>query len=703
LTTGGHTLSLNGDIVAGTSFTFEFSLQQAADAVFYDTNYNVNVPVTFSNSSAIFQLVPGTGLTTISSGTVSVQLDPTFTATQFVTNASQVVLGSWTMKAYGENVKVQNLLVKLNYYVNGVLTNASTTDGFNNLTLTVNGGGVGSSQSALFQTSGTAYTNGGSVPGVNGFLFGTSNLFTIPAGTTVTVQVKGDSTFANTDSINSVRADLNTPQNSLQGVTSFALSPSTSGGTTYTGITLTTSNSQATLTKNTGYSNQTIGSNQTAQHIGSFVIQASSADGVRVTSLAVGLTGTFNQYGSGLTNGIANLYIVTPAGSATPVQPSATSTFSTNFTVAANQTATVDVYADVSNATGTVITDLAGSGVGATSNQAVTLNAATGQTITVGNGTINNPTLQTSSPVASFVIGGSQNQPAATFNFVASSGGAVISELDFNASTTLAAASGSPITSITVGGVTAPIVGASGTVTGLNIAVPTSFGGVDVPVTVNYSAVGQNGINLTGQSNVTLQLVLTRVKYLSGSTTTYLPSGGAYSGTTASNVFDLVGSAPTVSLVGTTNTLALGNSLVGKVTVSANAAGNIVLNHLPVTASISGGTISSGTAITVIDDVTGQTVSTTGAFTATTGGPATIVFSNDNTISAGSSKTYDIYVNVATITGSGANSASVALGLGSASSLTFNDVNGGATNVAGAVGNNTFIVNYPSGTVSIHN
>lgn len=698
LTTGGHTLALNGDVVTGTSFTFEFSIQTAADAVFYDTQYNVNVPLTFTGSAAIFQLAPGTGLTTISSGSVSVQLDPTFTATQFVSNASQVVLGQWTMKAYGENVKVQNLKTVLNY--TGQPTSA---EGFNNLSLYVNGGQVGSSQAAL--NSGLALTTSTT--------FGTSNLFTIPAGTTVTVTLKGDSTFLSQGSlVTAVRADLNTPQNSLQGVTSFALSPAAGGGVTYPGVTLTTSTSNATLSKNTGYSNQTIGSSMTNQHIGSFIIQASSADGVRVTSLQVGVTGTFNQYNGGLTTGLANVYIVTPGGTATPVQPSATSSFSTNFTIGANQTATVDVYADVSNATGTVITALAGSGVGSTSNQAVTLASAGGQTITVGNGTITNPTLQTSSPVASFVIGGTTNQPSATFNFVASSGGATIQELDFNASSSLLSASGSPITSITVGGVTAPIVGASSTVTGLNIAVPTSFGGVDVPVTVNYTTVGQNGINLTGQSNVILQLQLARVKYLSGSTTAYLPSNASYSTVLqSSNTFDLVGSAPTVALVGTTNTLAIGTSLVGKITVSANAAGNIVLHHLPIIGTISGGIINSTTPVTVNDDVTGQAVTlqntaqgTVNEFGSNAGGSIYLDLASDNTIAAGSSKTYDIYVPVSAITGTGANSASVALGMGLASTLTFDDVNSGAAAVkGGVVSGPTFIVNYPSGTVSIHN
>jgi len=81
-----------------------------------------------------------------------------------------------------------------------------------------------------------------------------------------------------------------------------------------------------------------------------------------------------------------------------------------------------------------------------------------------------------------------------------------------------------------------------------------------------------------------------------------------------------------------------------------------------------------------------------------------LVLANDNLIAAGSSKTYDISVPVYSITGTGANSASLSLGLNSsAANLIFSDINGGGTGITGAVGSNTFIVNYPNGTVSIHN
>ncbi len=684
LSTGSHTLSLEGNVVGGTSFTFEFSLQTAADIVLYDTNYNVNIPLTYSGGGTIFQIAPG--LTTINSGTVSVQSDPTFTATQFVTNSSQVLLGQWDLTAYGENVNVNQLQVSLHY--TGTLV--AGVDGFNNLSIYVNGGTVGSSQGALA-------TTGGACPaGTNptcAYSFGTTNLFTIQAGQTVTVQVKGDSVVSGSD-ITAVQASLVVPANTIQGQTSYALTPSSTQ--TYSANTLTTGSSVGTLAENTGYTNQTIGSNQNNQEIGSYTVQASSIDGVRVNQLTVGLGGSFNN--GSATTGLTSLYLSVsyPGGSATttPVNPSASNTFTlNNVTIPANQTATVNVMANVSNATGTVITTMSGSGQGLSSNQSVSLSSVQGQTITVGNGTINAPTLQTSSPVASFVIGGTQNQPAATFNFVAGSGGATIQELDFLVATSSGATT-IPVTAVTVNGVTSPIVGVTSSVTGLSIAVPTSYGGINVPVTVNYQAVGNNGI----PSNQIFTLNLTRVKYLSGSNTMYLYPN------VASNSQDLVASAPTVTLAGVNNLLTSGTVIIGQVTVSANSAGNIVLDNLPITVSANNATITSSTVLAV-DSATSQQAGTLTGFAvnANSSATGTIAFSTDNNISAGTSKTYNIEVVVNAIGNSTNGTPSISLGLGNASLFTFNDVNGGVNNIAGAKAGNVYLSNYPTTSVSIQN
>ncbi len=326
LSTGGHTLELHGDIIAGSSYNYNFTLQQAADVVFYDTNYSVNVPMTYTGGASIFQLSPGT--TTVQAGVISVQQDPTFTATQFVANQSQVVLGSWTMKAYGEDVKVQNLQVQLSYA--GGTPATAPAEGFNNVSLYVNNGMVGSSQNAVGASASTAIN------------FGSSNLFTVPAGTTVTVQVKGDSVVNNTvtPDFNTVTTNLITPASSLQGVTSFTLSPATS--TTYTGRGLSVGGSVATLAKNVSYNVSNLTANTAAQQIGSYIIQAGTIDGVRVSSLTVGLSGTLP-----LTS-LSNLYLLLPDGTkTTPVSPQSSNNFSLSFTVPANGTATVGVFADV--------------------------------------------------------------------------------------------------------------------------------------------------------------------------------------------------------------------------------------------------------------------------------------------------------------------------------------------------------------------
>jgi hypothetical protein len=103
---------------------------------------------------------------------------------------------------------------------------------------------------------------------------------------------------------------------------------------------------------------------------------------------------------------------------------------------------------------------------------------------------------------------------------VSSNGGTTITELDFAITGNYDFATNTPITSVTVGGITAPVVSA-GTATstalipGLNIAVPAGNQGLDIPVTVNVAPVGTNGI----LSNRTAILSITYVKYTSGGQT----------------------------------------------------------------------------------------------------------------------------------------------------------------------------------------
>jgi hypothetical protein len=277
------------------------------------------------------------------------------------------------------------------------------------------------------------------------------------------------------------------------------------------------------------------------------------------------------------------------------------------------------------------------------------------------------------SPLSQFVVGGSTNQPIATFNFV-SSAAVTIRQLTFSVS-------GTGITSVTAGGQTAAVVGNAATIAGLNLSVPAGYTGLAVPVAVSYAQVGINGV----ASDQTNSLTLDGVQYLSGSTiSTYSPS-------VSSNQMTLVGSYPTLSLASPNTYSGTGPVMLAKVTVNANASGNIVLNQLPISLTSSSALIS-GT-VTVIDEATGQSVNvgaTGGPFSGSAAG-LNLNFTNDNTIAAGSYKTYDIFM----APSNQSTGYTIYTSLGSAGNFLFNDVNANATNIPG-----TNIPSYPTNTVS---
>ncbi len=286
-------------------------------------------------------------------------------------------------------------------------------------------------------------------------------------------------------------------------------------------------------------------------------------------------------------------------------------------------------------------------------------------------------TLSAMSPVSQFIVGGSMSAPIAVYNLAASSA-VTVQQLTFTVS-------GSGITSVLVSNLTAPVVGGTAVITGLNLPIPAGYAGANIPVSVNYASVGANGI----PSGNTSYITLSSIKYSSGGITQTATAN------VNSNTMKVVGSYPTLSLVASNSSLTTGSVKVASVVVNANASGNIVLTALPISVTVSGATISTTNAVTAVDSATGQVVSNSSVFGNSSGGTLNLTFNGGNTIAAGASKTYDIYIPVTAIT---ANSASLSLSPGSAGVLTFNDVNGAGSGLSGSL-----IVNYPTNTVSIHN
>lgn len=694
LTTGSHTVELRGNIDKGSSRTVQFSLQQAADLMLMDTQSGVNI--------AVSGTLPNNGVNvTINSGSLTISVDPSFNSLTTVTGgASNITIAKYKLRAYGEDVKVSSIELDPTFTVAPTVAGGCTNDtncSLDDITLYFNGTQVGSQQ----DWTGLAATN---------LTYTLGSQMIVPAGADSWLEVKAN--LRTTGGLNytagSLRANLVVGSSNAQGQSSY----------TNISTPAVTSNAlaiQAGLLNvgvNAGYSSQNLNPNTAGVKIGSFNLQnTSSSESVRVTSLLVNVA---YGAGAGSTN-LSSLRTSEASGSgATPQQPTtaaasgnANNTFSVDFTIAPGAVKTIDIFADSGSAAGatvTVQTSLTVTSLGATSNVSISQNgngtAVAGQTVAMRTGTVATPTIvPANSTVAQLIpaaVSGSADGSKAVYNISSTDASATVTELTFTVTSGTA-------TSVRVGSVSAPVVGTTAYLTGLNIVVPNGGSGVNVDVFVSYPPVGTGGVT----SNTASTLTLTTVKYTSGNATTTLGSL-----TVAAPQMTLVGSIPAYTVSDSSETLANGTVKIAEVTVAANSKGDIRIGQLPVLVTSTGAvTVASAADNIVVRDTSGQLIATKNAtFAVAAGGSATGIIcfdtataacasgqavANGYLIPAGTSKTFRIYVTAATV----AADNSLSTKLGAASSASFYDVAGG--NSTAIVG--TLLNNYPADTSVISN
>jgi hypothetical protein len=619
LLTGTHTIELRGDIVKGSSRSISFAVENAGDLLIEDSQLaGVNVTPSVDGVGKPFQrLVYDTF--NVKSGTITVNTDPAFVTNNVTGGASNMVIGQFTFKAYGEDVKVNSLSVQPLF--NGV---ASSTATLNNVTIYVNGGQVGTSQN---------YNAAGSLTTANLYNLGSSLI--VPAGTTVTVAVKADlrTTSGDNYKTGSISAKLVQGSSNAQGQSSYSIAnvPSQS----LAGTALTVTSGAGSFSRTAGFtSTQTITPNTSNVKLGSFTIQAGSAEGLVITGatiLAGTSTGSFQNI-SNLTVKDGSVVLSSPIGQVNSIN-------SVNFnsiTVPVNGVKTFDVYADIGSATST---DMYMIGMtlnyrGAISNS-VGLATDNGAQSTVKVALLANASLVSSSPSAQFVVGGA-TQNIATFKLSTQVSGTLanVREIDFALSSTDA------IESVTVGGVTAPVVNNVAKVTGLNLSISST--GTDVPVTVKYAGFQNSttgGSLLTSRTNVTVGI--SYIEATSG-------SGAVLTNSVAvtSSAMTLVASKPTVSVPTTQGgTLILGaENKVGEFTVSADANGKISVGTTTINLSAVGFGSPVFSAPRIAD---GNTSISNATATMSTGTSVLATFAPTYEISAGQSKTFSVFVTVA--------------------------------------------------------
>ena len=645
LATGSTTVELRGDIVKGSDRTFSFSLQTASDAVLTDINYNVNVAISSGLNTS--------SSSTINAGSVSIATDANFTTTEVIKNASNVTFAKYTMKAFGEDVKVNSLTVAptLLAATSTAPVAINTSEGIDDLAIFVNGAQVGSSLSVRPSSTVSAATST-SATFTTTKDFGTSNLFTIQAGETVTVEIRGSLVLDASTDVTKVQTDLVVKANKLEGASSYKTSP-TPNDVTYTGRSLDVVSGNLTVSKNSGLQSQNVAKNTNNVKIGSYILKAGSSEGIRVTNLRVDIDQTTSDCVD--LNKLANLYI---SENMTPVMPQAQNNFPVNFTLAANETKTLDVYADLGDIVDNkvVITDLTVTGVSTPSNTSVSVADVVGQTMTLATGTITDPVLVNNAPVATLVTGGSTNQLFATYKFVATNSNVKVDQIKFKVTKNDGStANGTAIQSLSVNGISAPVV-YNGTnyvadLNGLNITVPAGTQGLNVEVKANFNPVTSTGQGGSATDN-DVKIVLTDYKYIVGNTTT---TDSTITGGGASNTMVLVAGKPVVTDVTNISSSTLipgGDNEVMRFTVTAQDS-LINLKGIAVTPLFSYTLATSTTdKIRVYDADDMNTVLNDSDRTIGASGVAEkVVFDNDYTINAGSSKTFVVKVdNSGTIT-----------------------------------------------------
>ncbi|MDB4939613.1 MAG: baaA1 [Candidatus Doudnabacteria bacterium] len=737
MNTGSHTLDVRADFITGATRTVQFTLQNAADLMVTDSQFNVNITPT-NVGGAQFTANSG-GTITIGNGSLTISSDPSFGVVTTVTGgATNTPIARYKVQAYGEDMQVNSLTLAPSItgglvtpvtaptgtvaVTNGSATVTGTGTNFSsyvaldkiviggvtytissiasNTSLTLSATYAGTTASGLAYTIShpdttlnnvTLFVNGaqvGSSQNFNGstaLVYNLGSSMIIPAGQSSTLEVRADLITANNlnYTAGTVTASITGTTNTAQGRYSGTLYnvPAATAASS-----LTVGTAALTIAASNGFVSQNVSPNNQNVKLGSFVLQSSNSEPIRLTSMTVGISGS-----AALTN-LTNLKVFvngTQVGN-TVGSPTASNSFSPNVTIPVSSSGTVDIFGDLGSATtGTEITTLTVTSIGQNSNQTSTSLPITGQTMTVAVATVTNPPtiVASASTQAQYIAAGTASgvtdASVASFNFLATSGTANINELRFTVT-------GSGVTNVKVGGVTAPVVGGVATITGLNIAVPNGSGGVNVPVTVSYSPVGVTGV----ASATTNSVALTYVKYVAGGTTTVITPN------VAAPTQTLVGSKPTLSVdTAQKSGLILGaENKIGEVTVTADAAGNISVGTIRF--NVGGSGVSVGPAVTSARIASGTTTISGTTCTATTASGVTTrvdcVFSPEFLITASTSQVFSLYgvVNATVVAGA---TVSVSTSVDQTNFL-WTDVAGGGTLSARS---GALVYNFPTGSFSI--
>ncbi len=417
LTATGHVVRVAGDIVGGSTRTLRMSLRSKADLGLVDASFSAGIAI--SNG---VPLDAGTDLT-VQGGSFTVVKAGNSTSGNVVKDASDVVLGRWTVTAFGEPIKVETL----NFGFDTSLTDANVT--LRSVRVLVNGSQVGSTQSVPAEDFGTVVETGTQF---------TTN-FTVQPGAPATVEVRADiydnestNDMANAATIvaSMIAGDWNngTFQNSLS-VTDL---PSGTVGTANNvpANTVTVVTGSMALAKQSNYTNQTTNVPLTNYALGKLNLTGNASEDVNVTNISIDLTSVTNATFSSAD--ITNMYV--KYGTQTSTIKSTVSatgnSYSVSFNLAKNSVMPIEIYGNVGStitAADSIKTTTTITGTTVGSATSVTTGAVDGQTIIYGAGSVATA-VSGSTPIAA-ILYSNQTADVAQLDVITTNDGFTITEL----------------------------------------------------------------------------------------------------------------------------------------------------------------------------------------------------------------------------------------------------------------------------------
>ncbi len=632
--TGNRVVKVVADVVGGSSRTMQFSVRGYYDIDAVSEGYGIGIkasntfPVTVTAS-------------TIGSASVTVIKASDSPSGDVVDDANDVVLGRFTLTAYGEAIKVETLSFRAS-------TSAATTDSLRNGRVMINGVQYGSTT--------TLATTGDLGDASTSF---TVN-YTLQPGTAVTVEVRadlheasGDTDSVSADEVISVLMEGGDNDNA-QGVSSATVLDVPS--TTVESNNQTVKSGSMALAKYTAYANQNVVVPASNLKLGAYVLTGGSAEDININTVNVGFNAGDQFTASTLSNVVVKVTnssggTVLMSSPKSTVSSSASSSYSVNFTLPKNTSYNVEVWGSVSSFTvaggnDTMQTDLSLSGTSASSAATVTSSVVTGQTLTGASGSITSA-VSGATPVAQIVAGGT-TQNSAAFDFTATSDAFTIYELVFDMDNGSTAASTVASVGVYDGATlvaSAPLSGASVSFTGLNIVVPNNDTKT-LTAKVTYGSVGVGAA--TSSANALLNLESFKARDSVGNITTSTTERQG-------NAVYVHKSYPSITAAALPSTVLVpGEVTMSKfnLTANANTVGIIqVLWNISKTTD----TVLASAAASAKLFVDDTDVTSLGSFTSSavgngqTAGSITFIFTNEYQIPSGTTKVFALKDTVSSI------------------------------------------------------